>query len=496
MKQNKRFFFEKDNATDVVVVDLNGDLIRLVHAKELNGQIQIIRIQRDRILPDREGAISSFVSNFARSLKSKTRKVIVSVSSNAFISKNVDIPSKDPDEIRKIIDLQSGRFTPYAREEIVLDWFCMETPEQHYTNVLLVIIQRKTVERYCAILEHSGLEVDRIVLAPEALSVVYDSKSAAVTGELEASGGVFMGAESSDFTISDNHQMVFVRSIPIGFKQLTADSENAYRTLMDELNKSINAYKDQGFGKSLKNLYLLGTIPDSDLLERNIRDQVPFITLNSVTVSILSEPSSFSLGESSVEELKKQGDVTYFDLCAVATYFSKLRVDLIPKEIKMKHQVREGGRDIITLGITIMTIMLLLSVFLVAKTFLKKEQIKKLDKMNESSFGEARTLEQVSTKSKVLKSLIKTRGKGLYVFEKINSMIGEDIYLNAFNFDKEGAISFGGTAESMSRVFAFVNELEESNYFKDVKTKETKSRREAQKEVADFSIECIMTEGV
>ena len=496
MSKNLKSIFKKDNSIDIVVADLSSEFIRLVHVKDQNGKTSIVKAQKENIDPNSESEIAAFVNRFSKTLKSKIRKVILAVPSNSLISKNVDIPSKDPEEIRKIIDLQSGRFTPYSREEIVLDWFSMETPEQHYTNVLLVIMQRKAIDRLCAILEHAGMEVGKIVLISEALSASYDSGPGSRGAELEARGGIAMGSESSDFTIADNRQMVFVRSIPIGSKQLLTDPENSYKLLMDELNKSINAYKDQGFGRPLKNLYLTGVIPDPNLLEKNIREQVPFIALNNVTISMLDQSSFFHLDATLLEEVNKIKEVSFFDLFSVAQYYEKLKIDLVPNEVKLKHQVREGGRDIVTLGVSIMTIMLLLSVFLVVKIFLKKEQIKRLDKINESSFGEARVLEQTSTKSKVLKKLLKTRGKGLYVFEKVNSMIGEDIYLTSFSFDKEGAVSFSGTAESMSRVFAFVNELEESNYFKEVKTKETKSRREGQKEVADFSIECILTEGV
>ena len=82
----------------------------------------------------------------------------------------------------------------------------------------------------------------------------------------------------------------------------------------------------------------------------------------------------------------------------------------------------------------------------------------------------------------------------MYVFEKVSTVIGDDIYLSSFSFDKDDKIKLTGTADSMSRVFAFVTELEESQYFKDVKTISTKSRREGQREVADFEIECLFSE--
>jgi len=82
------------------------------------------------------------------------------------------------------------------------------------------------------------------------------------------------------------------------------------------------------------------------------------------------------------------------------------------------------------------------------------------------------------------------------VFDKVSALIGEDMYLSRFSYDFKGKIIIAGTADSMSRVFAFVTQLEESNYFTKVKTKETKSRREGKADVADFELHCTLAEGV
>jgi Tfp pilus assembly protein PilN len=152
--------------------------------------------------------------------------------------------------------------------------------------------------------------------------------------------------------------------------------------------------------------------------------------------------------------------------------------------------VREGSKDIITLGVTIMSFLLIFCLFLTAKVYLKNLRKTAIEEMEESTTAEARSLEGASTKVRVLRGLLETRGKGLYVFDKLTSMITDDIYLTAFSYDRDGAVTIGGTAESMSRVYAFVTTLEESLYFKNVETKQTKTRKEGGKEVADFEISC------
>jgi len=158
--------------------------------------------------------------------------------------------------------------------------------------------------------------------------------------------------------------------------------------------------------------------------------------------------------------------------------------------------VREGGKDVMVLGILIMMLLALIVFFLAAKMFILKTRVAKLEALDKAITKEAQLLERTSTKARVLDNLLKKRDGGLYAFQKLMSLIGEEIYLASFSYDDQGNLKFAGTADSMSRVFAFVTKLEESNYYRDVKTDQTKSRREGKREVADFEISCALAEGV
>jgi Tfp pilus assembly protein PilN len=56
------------------------------------------------------------------------------------------------------------------------------------------------------------------------------------------------------------------------------------------------------------------------------------------------------------------------------------------------------------------------------------------------------------------------------------------------NFDENGTIDIVGISESMSRVFNLVSALEDSDLFKNVKTKSTSTKQERGKDVAAFEI--------
>jgi len=481
---------------DHVLIDIDEQTVRIVHGKEGGGQMIVHRILQKTFDQDTDDQIRKYISQFYEQEKIKSKKVDLVLSTKSLITKNVDIPSNNDEEIRKIIDLQAGRYTPYSRDEIVIDCITMESPEEHYTNVLLFIVSRRVVKRYSDILDSGGFEINSIRVGTEGMAGVYDQAAGAET-ESGAVGGICFSRTSSDFLIMTKHRQVFVRSIPVGIEQFQSDREVATKEFVSELGKSLGAYQDQGVGQALKLLYLAGGSESVlESVQTALRDSIPYLQDNNSKIQILKGEEVFSLDDTAKQDLSALGGVTYFDLVSTLQFHNQLLIDLTPKEAKMRRTFRESGKDIITFGVLVMTIFLMLSVFLMLKGHIKKENLKKLEVLHESSFEEARKLETKSTKSRTIRDLIRKRGRGLYVFEKINSMIGDDIYLSLFSYDKEGAINFSGTANTMSRIFAFVTELEESNFFVDVQTNETKSRREGQREVADFEIECQLAEGI
>jgi Tfp pilus assembly PilM family ATPase len=478
-----------------ISADLTGQVLRLVRVHESGGKYSLEDVIYQKFESGTEEEISRFLVHYFAAEKIEHPKVILSIPSKLFISKNVDIPSTEMEEISKIIDLQAGRFTPYSRDEIVIDFLCMSTPAQHYTSVFLVIVNRKVAERGFRIFESAGISVLKIAIASEAMAKVY-LEQAGSERESNAVAGVQIAEDYSDLTVVDRNQMVFVRNLPVGASHFQLDRPAAEEDFIKELNQSLAAYQDQGVGRPIKFLVLSGVPAELKNLVDSIRLGVPAFKEPEGWVQPLDYLERFSFSEKAKKALETTGPVSLFDLLSCVLTVQTTKLDVLPKEIKLKRVFREGSKDIITLGILIMTVFLLISLFLAGRIYFKSVKGQKVEHYHESIFVEARKLEAISTKNRVVRKLLENRGRGLYIFDIVTGLIGEDLYLASFGYDSEGIILLAGTAESMSRVFAFVSQLEESNYFSSVKTKETKSRREGKADVADFQIECMLAEGI
>jgi Tfp pilus assembly protein PilN len=480
---------------DLVGVDLTGGHVKVVRAKSTGEKMAVEDIVTRKFAEGEEDAMATYLASVFRDLRIRTKEAVAMVPATLFISKNVDIPSKDLEEIGKIVELQAGRYTPYSREEIVIDYLCRESPGQHYTNVLLVIINRNVVSRLASIFEKAGIEFVRMAIASEGMAASYGEIAQWVPGK-EAVGGIHIAHQYSDLVVVDQGQMVFVRSLPVGAFHFRTAREGAETEFASELAKSLAAYQDQGIGKPVRAVVVAGLIEGLGFLEELLASRVPSPDGSRITVKMVNYQSHFDFSAQALAAVEAEPEVSFFEVLAPLAHLARTKIDLLPKPLKLKRRFRQGSKDMIRLGVLIMSGFLMMSLFLVSKIYLRNMHTQRLDEVHHATYDQARVLERASTKSRLLRNLLDNRGKGLYVFERVTTLIGEDISLANFSYNKEGEVSLAGTADSMSRVFAFVTELEESNYFQEVKTEQTKSRREGAKEVADFEIGCLLAEGI
>ncbi|MBI4549799.1 MAG: pilus assembly protein PilM, partial [Candidatus Omnitrophica bacterium] len=445
---------------DWIAADLTGPVLRLVRVHEAGGKFSVDDVVSQKFETGTEDEITRFLVKYFAAEKIEHPRVILSIPSRLFISKNVDIPSTEMEEISKIIDLQAGRFTPYSRDEIVIDFLCMATPAQHYTSVFLVIVNRKVAERGFRIFENAGIPVLKIGIASEAMAKIY-LEQAGAEADLNAVAGIQVGEESSDLTVIDRNQMVFVRNLPVGSSHFQLDRAAAEEDFLKELNQSLAAYQDQGVGRPIKYLVLTGEPSEIKGLADSIRLGVPPLKEPEGRVEILDPSQRFVYSAKAQKALAAAGPVSLFDLLSCVATASSTKLDVLPKEIKLKRVFRESSKDIITLGVLIMTVFLVISLFLASRIYFRSVKAEKIEHYHQSIFPEARKLESISTKNRVVRKLLENRGRGLYIFDIVTGLIGEDLYLASFGYDSEGNILLVGTAESMSRVFAFVSQLEE-----------------------------------
>ena len=164
------------------------------------------------------------------------------------------------------------------------------------------------------------------------------------------------------------------------------------------------------------------------------------------------------------------------------------KVSLIPEEIRMRKNIEERGRELIKTGIFILSIALVLSMIFISKIYIKGLFLQNLKTKYAAIGEEAAKLEKSFGRAMTVANYLSTRGYSLEVLADLATLAPYDLELADIRYDAQGKFSLGGTADSMSVVFAFVDKLEKSSYFKDVKTKYTTKRKAGKRDLVDFEI--------
>ncbi|OGW79807.1 MAG: hypothetical protein A3G33_02860 [Omnitrophica bacterium RIFCSPLOWO2_12_FULL_44_17] len=480
---------------DLVGIDLSGNIVKIVHAKVQGGRIVAENVVHNKFAENADDEISQFIVKTLKKFRVRTKKAICVIPSKLLITKNVDMPSRDRNEIDKIVDLQAGRFTPYSRTEIVIDYLCMDTPEQYYTNVFLIIMHRKMVERYLKIFEKAQLDLDKVAVSSEGMGIAYHHIADTKLADTPV-GGIHFSNDCSDLTIIDRQQLVFIRNIPIGLDHLKENKEWALGEFLKQLNKSMLTYQNQGVGRPIAVLVVTGLVEELDYIEKEIRESVPYVFASKIPIKMVPYQTYFSFRDGTTEGARGDGKMSFFEILSCLFSYPRLQIDLIPKEIKLKRKFQESGHDVIMIAILLFVNMFLICGFLAGKMVIKSNYLENLTQLYKKTVEESNSIRQMADRTKFLRSILESRGKGLGAFQRVTGMIGQEIYLSEFRYGNDRKIVIVGTADSMSRVFNFVTELEQSGYFESVKTNQTKSRREAGKDVADFEIETVIRENI
>lgn len=466
---------------ELVGIDFSGNKLKLVCANAFANKREVTNIISRDITGLSDVDISKIVRSCVGELGLKNPKIINVLPSHLVITKNIEIPSVDHNEIKEIINLQAGRHTPYSREEIIIDYIGIGTYKHSYTKILLVIVARSVVKRQFEILDRAGLRLENILLVPEGLAwaasriLKIDTQNAPVSI-------VHIDDTFTDFSVVFREKVVFIRSISMGAQGLVTDAEKNGLRFCEEIKRSLEAYQYEDIEKIPQLLVLTGAVEEVKSLEDVLGGSLH------IPIKIIPYLKNLTLLEPASRGASLAKNSSFLSLIAPMFAWQELKINLVPEELKLRKSLEDRGRDLIKTGILVLVVFVFMFFIFISKIYFKTAYLKDLTVRFNSLNQDAQNLENDFTKISLIKNYLSGRGYSLEVLTELYSITPLDLQLNDIRFDEQGKLSIRGTAESMSIVFSFVDGLSKSRYFKDVKTKYTTKRKEGAKDVADFEI--------
>jgi Tfp pilus assembly PilM family ATPase len=401
------------------------------------------------------------------------------VPSYCAVTRNIEIPSLDQNEIREIINLQATRHTPYARNEIIIDFLNLGVFKSVYTKILLIIVPRSVVMRLYELATKLNLRVSKIVFAPEAM--VRDvSRRFGLRTEKTPVCLIWVNGANSDFLISRGDSLLFIRNIPVGAQHFSVAKESYSLRFVEELKKSFETYQSENIDQAPTFIGLTGALRHMDDLDQTITD------LLHIPVKRFDDLEHLNLHPEIRQKADRQ-DWSFLHLISSGYFSLDTIADLTPEENKLKKTVEERSKEIVKTGVLAMVFFSLVCTFFISHLYFQTTRIDQLSKRYEPIRKEAKELEEAYAHIQTIKRHFMDRGKALESLTQLYAFIPDKAYFTAVQYD-ENKLSLKGSSYSKPVIFSMVDKMEGSEAFKNVQTKYITARTEDEREVADFEI--------
>ncbi len=470
---------------DLVAIDISGNYLKAAHVKVSPHKKELICIIGKNIKDFGDEDISRAIGSCIAEMKLSNCVIALSVSAQQVITKNIEIPSVDIQEIKEIMDLQAGRHTPYSREEIIIDFVNIGVYKHNYSKILLFIVANNIINRQLVILGRNKLKADKVFFACEASSWFLSKILKTDTTE---SPVILLHIDETctDFLVVFKEKVIFIRSIPIGAERFV-DLEGIYRKkFTEEVRHSLEAYQSEDIEKTPTSMIVTGVVEEVGSMEMVLND---ILHIPIKVVPYLEKVKA--AGEASAIESTAKSR-SFFNVIVPLLAYDDMKVNFVPENVKLSMNVRDRGMELIRVGILILTVFVFLFSIFASRIYFKSLYLKKLEREYRPLNEKARSLENDFTRVSLIRNYLIKRGYSLDVLAEFYEIIASDVEISEIRFDEETKLIIRGTAEAMSTVFSFVESLEKSAYFKDVKTKYTTKRKDGQKDVTDFEINAYL----
>jgi len=467
---------------NIVGIILTAESLRVVHVQEAGAAKRVTNVAKKEIAGLSREDQASLMTEALNDLNVKKPAAYAVIPPHLVTTKNIEIPSLDPQEINSIIDLQAGRHTPYSREEILVGYISIGVFQRNYTKVLLLIVRRDMIKEQIDLYESAGVRIEKVLFAPEAIARFY-GQALEVKEDDDPVGIINIGHATTDFTIEFNKTAAMYRNIPFGLSHIVKEGPPARDKLVDELVKSIESYQNEDINK-MPATYIL-TSDDAKIKELQPVFEEKFKTTVKIMpyLDLIEAPQPVML-----KLVSEYSDDSFLDVVAAATCLGGVQVDLTPDEIKTKRQIEEKGREVVKLGIGVLAILILVCATFFSKIYFRGIALTKLKEDFRTYHQKVMVLDRVAQKTRIIKGYINGRMTVLDTIQELYALIPDEIYLENILIDENGHIQIRGVSESMSRVFNFVSALEDSMLFKSVKTTSTTAKKDRGKDAAAFEI--------
>lgn len=467
---------------DHVCISFTDDIIHVVEVKGVCASAKVTKVSSRDVKGLSESDLPKVIRSAVSGFNLKASTLITVIPSNSVTTKNIEIPSTNPEEIKSIVSLQAGRHTPFSREEIQIGYVNLGVFKTGFSKVLLVIANKGILKKQMAVFEKAGMKIKKTVFAPEGIANFY-AQVINLSDSSKVVGIIDVGNSSTDLIIALNGKALSTRNIAIGKSQLSMEGPGAKDRLLDEIKKTVDSYQSEDI-EQLPAQYVLTT---DDINTKEIQEALK--SKFGWEAQIMAYLDGIKMTPDVSKKLSVEfSNSSFLDVISSALCIGSLQVNLVPEEFELQKTIEDQGKEVFRLFALGFICLVLFACTLYIKIYFRDSALKSLKEKYKGTHDQVVNLENKNINAMVMEKFLGSRMISLDVINELYRNIPREIYLTSISMNENGSVTVQGISDVTSLVYDLVVTLKESALFKSVEIISTASKKDRGKDVSVFDM--------
>jgi len=431
-----------------------------------------------------DAEISKKILELIKDKKLKVDALISCLPRHMVTTRYLKIPSIDPKEIQKMVELQIPRQLPYLPEQIISGFTTIFSDKDGYSYVFLVLVPREIITRHLKILKDATLVPGAIALSCEGNLNLFLNSS--LSGKDEETVLIDIDSNCADIEIISRRKLIFSRAVSLETESqdLNLKIDNWHSKLSQEINRSQDTCRKEIGQVKINRIILTG----SPKIIFGLKDKLA--AEFSLAAGIL-EPFK-EINPISNPDLKDylDADDSFSSIIGLGLLNREPSFNLLPTEYKTEKEKLSRRKAFLKTASLFSALFLIILAIIAKDIFFKDHYIKKFDADYKKLASQTQNLEAMLNKLKIIKGQFVNKAKTVDIITELFKTVPQGIWLNSLTFDAGRSVTLKGQGSDLSSVFRFVSVLEKSPYFENIQVKYTTKRRFQEREITDFELVC------
>ncbi|MFQ5680432.1 MAG: type IV pilus biogenesis protein PilM, partial [Candidatus Omnitrophota bacterium] len=420
------------NAADkkpIVAVEIGNDWLKVIENVPSSGGWIINKMAFNK-LAEIKGPVTETLSAIVQDLKLGAQPVITYIPRHLVTIRILRFPSTNPKEIEDMVSLQVGKQTPYSKQEIVSVYKVIDTEDDGYSRIMLVIVRHSLINERLDVLRNSGLEIDNVGISSEGVFNWFiqaylkpNSKDkgnilSAGTGQVGIRPIILLDIDSnySDFMVIHKQRMMFTRSILIGANHLLEDRDKWQDKFIGELRRSAELYKTEENGSAAEKMFLSGASGRIEGLDTVFSVKLGLPVLNTGTSGNVKIKNKASL------EDEKFRPISVSPLIGLSLARRQPDIDLTPNELRIQRSTEEKRRHLTRMGILFIALIMSGSLSVLINIYNKSGYLARLKQNIARTEKKSDAVEKMRMRIELVKKRLDAKGTSLDIFYRIHKL--------------------------------------------------------------------------